>query len=103
MKSVLKEPTGQKVQHTSFPARAKRRRERRLRSMLRHERQTVYMELAAALHHSCDGGRETNYRPRAPKTERPGVLADPEPQGQERPRPTGPLLHLRALQEQREE
>ena len=32
---------------------AKRKRERRLRSMLRHERQTVAMELAAALHHSC--------------------------------------------------
>ena len=35
---------------------AKRRRERRLRSWLRHERQTVAMELAAALHHSRDGG-----------------------------------------------
>ena len=31
---------------------AKRRRERLLRSMLRHERQTVAMEVAAALHHS---------------------------------------------------
>ena len=30
----------------------RRRRERRLRSMLRHERQTVAMEWAAALHHS---------------------------------------------------
>ena len=30
------------------------RRERRLRSMLRHQRQTVVMELAMALHHSCD-------------------------------------------------
>ena len=35
---------------------ARRRRERRLRSMLRHERQTVAMELTAALHHSCDVG-----------------------------------------------
>ena len=47
---------------------AKRRRERRLRSMLRHERQTVAMELAAALHHNHDGGRVTNYGLRAPKT-----------------------------------
>ena len=31
--------------------------ERRLRSVLRHERQTVTMELAAALHHSCEAGR----------------------------------------------
>ena len=112
---------------------AKRRRERRLRSMLRHERQTVAMELAAALHHSRDGGRETNYGLRAPKTAslgwRPGVLTEPEPQGQERPwtfprrsqvpPEPQPLLHLgvgevhdgtlvsfllqRALQERREE
>ena len=34
---------------------AARRRERRLRSMLRHERQTVAIELAAHLHHSRDG------------------------------------------------
>ena len=33
---------------------AMRRRQRRLRAMLRHERQTVAMELAAALHHSRD-------------------------------------------------
>ena len=58
---------------------AKRRRERRLRAMLRQERQTVAMELAAAFHQSRDGGRET----RAPKTAssggRPGVLKEPEP------------------------
>ena len=63
---------------------AKRRRERRLRSWWRHERQTVAMELAAALHHSRDGGRETYYGLRAPKTassggRRPGVLKEPEP------------------------
>ena len=87
---------------------AKRRRERRLRATLRHERQTVAMELAAALHHSRDGGRETYYGLRAPKTAssggRPGVLTEPEPQGQERPwtfprrsqvaREPQPLLHL---------
>ena len=37
---------------------AKRRRERRLRAMQRHERQTVAMELAAALHHSRDARSE---------------------------------------------
>ena len=63
---------------------AKRRRERRLRSMLRHERQTVAMELAAALHHSRDGGLGTSVGLRAQKTAssggRPGVLTEPEPQ-----------------------
>ena len=112
---------------------AKRRRERRLRSTLRHERQTVAMGLAAARHHSRDGGCETNYGLQAPKTAssggRPGVLTEPEPQGQERPLTfprrsqvapePQPLLHLgvgevhdgppvsfllqRALQERREE
>ena len=40
---------------------ARRRRERRLRSWLRHERITVRMELAAALHHSAprSAGLET--------------------------------------------
>ena len=32
---------------------AQRRRARRLRSFLRHERMTVRMALAEALHHSC--------------------------------------------------
>ena len=51
---------------------AKRRRERRLRSMLRHERQTVAMAIAEFTHHSAPrgqktaragegGGREKNY------------------------------------------
>ena len=35
---------------------AKRRGDQRLRSMLRHERQTVAMEVATALHHSRDAG-----------------------------------------------
>ena len=41
---------------------ARRRRERRLRSWLRHERMTVRMELAATLHHSLfkGTGPETN-------------------------------------------
>ena len=63
---------------------AKRRRERRLRSMLRHKRQTVAMELAAALHHSRDVGPGTHVGLRAQKTassggRRPGVLKEPEP------------------------
>ena len=53
---------------------AKRRRERPLRSWAKHERQTVAMALAEALHHSA---------PRRPKTARagvrPGVLEDLEP------------------------
>ena len=62
-----------------------RRRQRRLRSMLRHERQTVAMELAAALHHSRDVGPGVNAGLRAQTTassgKRPGVLTEPEPQG----------------------
>ena len=45
-----------------------RRRQRRLRSMLRHERMTVRMELAAALHHSWGGELETHEGLRAQKT-----------------------------------
>ena len=44
-----------------------RRRQRRLRSWLRHERQTVAMELAVALHHSWGGGPATHDGPRAQK------------------------------------
>ena len=64
---------------------AKRRRERRLGSMLRHERMTVAVELAAALHHSCGLRPDaTCNAPRGQKTAssagaRPGVLEDPEP------------------------
>ena len=47
---------------------ARRRRERRLRSFLRHERMTVRMELAAALHHSRDVGSGKNDGLRAQKT-----------------------------------
>ena len=53
--------------------------------MLRHERQTVAMELAAALHHSRDVGPEKDDGPRAQTTAssggRPRVLKEPEPQG----------------------
>ena len=89
---------------------ARRRRERRLRSMLRHEQQTVRMALAAALHHSA-GPREKvekqqNGAPRGQKTaararegvehvlyeglraqkpplpgKRPGLPPEPEPRG----------------------
>ena len=79
---------------------AKRRRERRLRSWLRHERMTVAAELSAALHHSRDGEQVSRVGLRAQKTDsswggrRPGVPKDPGPPqlGVERaacPRSTG--------------
>ena len=55
----------------------RRRWERRLRSMLRHERQTVAMELAAALHHSRDVGPGTNDGLRAQTTASPGKRPAP--------------------------
>ena len=53
--AMLVEPQQEAVMMAAcaWTSAAKRRRERLLRSMLRHERQTVAMELAAALHHSC--------------------------------------------------
>ena len=92
---------------------ARRRRERRLRSTLRHEQQTVRKALAAALHHSA-GPKEKvemqqNHAPRGQKTaarareveehdthaglraqktppqgRRPGTLAEPGPQRSDR-------------------
>ena len=53
---------------------ARRRRERRLRMHLRHERLGVAMALAAALHHSSDGGRGTHVGPRAQTTARAGPV-----------------------------
>ena len=55
-----------------------------MRSMLRHERQTVAMELAASLHHSCgvrpDVSREVlREQKTASSGRRPGVLKEPEP------------------------
>ena len=57
---------------------ARRRRQRRLRSWLKHERQSVAMALAEYTHHASRGqtrarareeaGSETNYAPRGPKT-----------------------------------
>ena len=64
---------------------AKRRREQRLRSMLRHEGQTVAMALAEASHHSAPKGVRATYSSlRAQKTasaagKRPGVLEEPKP------------------------
>ena len=50
------------VARDSGSSAARRRRERRLRSWLRHERMTVRMELAAALHHSSfRGARPERY------------------------------------------
>ena len=92
---------------------AQRRRQLRLRSMLRHEQQTVRMDLADALHHSAGpkekvemqqngaprgqkttarAGEEVEYEKhvglRAQKTpppgERPGILPEPGPQWSDR-------------------
>ena len=81
---------------------AMRRRQRRLRSMLRHEQQSVAMALAQALHHSAgpsktmvverrerqEGEVQDVYdAPRSQKTPlpgvRPGVPLDPGPPGDE--------------------
>ena len=74
---------------------ARRRRERRLRSWLRHERQSVAMALAEQKHHASRGQlrarareveeqhqHEALRRQKAPPPgKRLGVLKDPEPQG----------------------
>ena len=74
---------------------ARRRRERRLRSMLRHERMAVATALAESLHHSAQrpekarareveeqDKHEALRRQKAPPLGKwPGVLKDPEPQG----------------------
>ena len=63
---------------------ARRRRERQLRSWLRHERMTVRMELAAALHHSSFRGGFEGARPdrlagrrRPPRWKRQGSRRTP--------------------------
>ena len=64
---------------------AKRRRERRLRAMLRHERQSIVMALAEAHHHSVPKvGAVPHVAPRSQKTAgaagaRTGVLEEPAP------------------------
>ena len=76
---------------------ARRRRERRLRSMLRHERMAVAMAVAESLHHSAQrpekarareveeqDQHEALRRQKAPPPGKPpGVLKDPEPQGRD--------------------
>ena len=58
------------VARDSGSSAARRRRERRLRSWLRHERMTVRMDLAAALHHSSfrGAGPVTYDAPRSQRT-----------------------------------
>ena len=57
---------------------AMRRRQRRLRSWLRHERQTVAMELAAAVHHSRDARSEVAHEAlRGQKTANSGTRPEP--------------------------
>ena len=77
---------------------AARRRQRRLRSWLRHERMTVAMTLAEKLHHTSRGQKfarvgeevvhDAHDAPREPKTPppgvRPGSLAEPGPQRSDR-------------------
>ena len=86
---------------------ARRRRERRLWSWLRHERMTVAAALAEALHHSAPKVGAVPYNaPRSQKTarasgEHPGVMKEPEVQleaatvGYEAARP--PLLVVASL------
>ena len=64
---------------------ARRRRERQLRSFLRHEELSVKMALAQALHHSAQRVEgEQHYAPRRQKPplpgKRPGLPPEPEPQ-----------------------
>ena len=78
---------------------APRRRQRRLRSWLRHERMTVAMTLTEMSHHTAPRGlkmarvgeeveKVTHDGPRAqmtpPSGERPGCLSDPGPQRSDR-------------------
>ena len=75
---------------------AQRRRQRRLRSWLRHERMTVGMALAESTHHSSRGqtiawagvwGREMNYTAtiRNPPTHQPELFSLEEEPGGSRP------------------
>ena len=104
---MIHNPADGSVAERVFTGSARRRRERRLRSFLRHERMTVRMELAAALHHSSfrGAGPEMYDAPRRQRTansrvgpaeyyelssddgrptgrERPAALLEPWPQGQ---------------------
>ena len=79
--------SGQPAADRDGASAAKRRRERRLRQFLRHERLSVAMALAAAQHHSApkSAGPESYEALRGQNTakagKRPGVLTEPEPQG----------------------
>ena len=62
---------------------AKRRREIRQRSWLRHEQLSVKMALSAALHHSRGVGPELHEAPRGPKTDR--AVEEEGPRGERCP------------------
>ena len=72
---------------------ARRRRERRLRSWLRHERMTVAAELSAALHRTRDGEREQYVGLPAQKSDSEAVVEEVAyethavPRGQHTPPP----------------
>ena len=90
---------------------AARRRQRRLRSWLRHERMTVAMTLAEKLHHTSRGQKlarvgeevvhDAHDAPRGPKTPplgvRPGSLAEPAPQRRDRSLHLGTSLDRHAI------
>ena len=82
---LLSGPSCRSMEVDGAKSSAWRRRQRRLRSWLEHDRQTVAMELAAALHHSRDVGPGSHIGLWAQKTassgQRPGVLTELEPQG----------------------
>ena len=62
--------------HGDQEGAAKRRRDRRLRMHWRHEQLTLQMALAAALHHSRDGGPVTYIALRSQKTARAEATYD---------------------------
>ena len=67
---MIQNPADGSVAERVSTGSARRRRERRLRSMLRHERMSVAMALAAATRHSAQRGewRDLNEAPRGQRT-----------------------------------
>ena len=83
-RAPLTEPTEDVMGHGEHAGAAKRRRERRLRAMLRHERMTVAMVLSEKKHHTSRGqnkdrttGEENvmNYTAKLGKTPPPTAAA----------------------------
>ena len=97
--------TGAMNDHGVRAGAAMKRRQRRLRSMLRHERQSIAMALAERLHHSAKVTDlkhkeevEQHFAPRGPKTARAEVeeavnAAHDAVRGQNTPPPGGAAGH----------